>query len=63
MLETERLILRPMNETDIDAVYEMRRDTEIMRFIREPVLNRDEAENWITLISSRWAKDGSDFAV
>jgi [ribosomal protein S5]-alanine N-acetyltransferase len=61
MLKTERLILRPMNETDIDAVYEMRRDNEIMRFIREPVLNRDEAENWINLISSRWAKDGIGF--
>jgi ribosomal-protein-alanine N-acetyltransferase len=61
MLETERLILRPMNETDIDAVYKMRRDNEIMRFIREPVTNRDEAENWINLISSRWAKDKIGF--
>ena len=61
MLETERLILRPMNETDIESVFEMRRDNEIMRFIREPVLNRDEAKNWINLISSRWSKDKIGF--
>ncbi len=61
MLETERLILRPMNEADIEAVYQMRRDDEIMRFIREPVVDRKEAENWIGLISSRWAKDKIGF--
>lgn len=61
MLETERLILRPMNEKDIDAVYKMRRDDDIMRYIREPVKSRNEAENWISLISSRWAKDKIGF--
>lgn len=61
MLETERLILRPMNASDIDDVFEMRRDDEIMRFIREPVLSRREAENWINMISSRWAKDKIGF--
>jgi RimJ/RimL family protein N-acetyltransferase len=61
MLETERLILRPMNAGDIEAVYEMRRDREIMRYIREPVQSREEAENWINLISSRWAKDKIGF--
>lgn len=61
MLETDRLILRPMNEDDIESVYQMRRDEDIMRYIREPVHSREEAENWITLISSRWAKDRIGF--
>lgn len=61
MLETDRLILRPMNENDIDPVYEMRRDRDIMRFIREPVTNRAEAENWVNLISSRWAVERIGF--
>lgn len=61
MLETERLILRPMNESDIEDVYKMRRDDEIMRFIREPVASRKEAEDWINMISSRWAKDEIGF--
>lgn len=61
MLETERLILRPMNESDIEDVYKMRRDDEIMRFIREPVMSRKEAEDWINMISSRWAKDEIGF--
>lgn len=60
-IETERLILRPMNCEDIESVYEMRRDKEIMRFIREPVTDQREAENWINLISSRWTKDRIGF--
>lgn len=50
-----------MNAGDIEAVYEMRRDEEIMRYIREPVLSRSEAENWVNLISSRWAADRIGF--
>lgn len=61
MLETERLILRPMTEADIEDVFILRRDDEVMRYIREPVLSRREAEDWINLISSRWAKDEIGF--
>ena len=54
MLETERLILRPMNENDADSVFAMRSDANVMRFIRAPQTNRSEAQGWINLISSRW---------
>lgn len=54
MLETERLILRPFTQTDVEAVFTMRSDAEIMHFIRAPQ-NRAESENWIKLVSSRWA--------
>ena len=53
LLETDRLFLRPMNETDIDAIFVMRSDIEVMRYIREPQ-NRNEAVNWVKLVSSRW---------
>lgn len=54
MLETERLFLRRFNENDVDAVFAMRRDADLMRFIREPQTNRAEAESWVKLVSSRW---------
>ncbi len=60
MLETERLILRPLVETDVDAIYTMRSDADVMHFIREPQ-NRDESANWVELVSSRWATEQIGF--
>ena len=60
MLETERLILRPLKESDTDAVYAMRSDKDVMRYIREPQ-NRAENESWIRLISSRWETEKIGF--
>lgn len=60
MLETKRLILRRMNETDTDSVFAMRRDADVMRFIRQPQ-NRAETENWIRLVSSRWETEKLGF--
>lgn len=53
MLETERLIMRPLAESDVDEIFAMRSDEEIMRFIREPQ-GRDESFDWIKLVSGRW---------
>ena len=61
MFETERLILRKFNETDVDAVYAMRSDADLMRFIREPQTNHAEAESWINLVSSRWETEKIGF--
>lgn len=61
MLETERLILRRMNESDIDEIFVMRTDKDVMRYIREPVAKRKEAENWINLVSSRWEDEKIGF--
>lgn len=60
MLETERLILRPLDERDVDAIYAMRSDANVMRFIREPQ-NRKESADWVKLVSSRWAKERIGF--
>lgn len=61
MFETNRLILRPMNKTDAEAVFAMRSDENVMRFIRPPQTNRSEAEDWINLVSSRWEKEKIGF--
>lgn len=60
MFETERLILRVLTENDVERIFALRGDAEMMRFIREPQ-NRAESENWIKLISSRWETDKIGF--
>lgn len=61
MLETARLILRPFDKNDVDSVFAMRSNTDVMRFIREPQTRRDEAESWINLVSSRWETEKIGF--
>ncbi len=60
MLETDRLILRRLDERDVDRIFAMRSDPEVMRFIRAPQ-NRAESVNWLNLVSSRWASDRIGF--
>jgi len=60
MFETDRLILRPLVETDVDAIFAMRSDPQVMRFIRAPQ-NRSETVNWLELVSSRWESDRIGF--
>lgn len=61
MLETKRLILRPMSDADIEPIFAMRKDENVMRFIREPVKKREEAKKWIDLVSSLWADEKIGF--
>lgn len=61
MLETNRIFLRPMKREDVEPIFAMRSDTDIMRFIRVPAIKRSEAENWINLVSSRWADEKIGF--
>lgn len=60
MFETERLCLRQFNESDTEAVFAMRSDADVMRFIREPQ-NINETVNWIKLVSSHWADEKIGF--
>jgi RimJ/RimL family protein N-acetyltransferase len=60
MFETERLIVRPIDERDIDEIFAMRSDSEVMRFIREPQ-NREESISWVKLVSSRWETEQIGF--
>jgi ribosomal-protein-alanine N-acetyltransferase len=60
MLETERLILRRFDENDTDAVFALRSDAEMMRFIRAPQ-KRPESVNWLKLVSSLWETEKIGF--
>jgi ribosomal-protein-alanine N-acetyltransferase len=60
MFETERLLLRRFNENDVEAIYRMRSDADMMRYIREPQ-NRAESTNWVKLVSSLWEKEKIGF--
>ncbi len=60
MFETDRLILRRLDERDVDEIFAMRSDPEVMRFIRAPQ-NRIETVNWLNLVSSRWESDHIGF--
>jgi RimJ/RimL family protein N-acetyltransferase len=61
MLETERLFLRKLRAEDIDEIFEMRSDEELMRYIRAPQTKREESLNWIRLISEKWEPEGIGF--
>lgn len=60
MFETARLLMRPMLESDVDAIFAMRSDEEIMRFIREPQ-GLSESFDWIQLVSERWESEKLGF--
>lgn len=61
MLETERINLRPMTKQDAEPIFAMRSDADVMRFIRAPIAKLAEAENWINLVSGRWADEKIGF--
>lgn len=60
MFETERLIIRRMDDRDLGDIYAMRSDADVMQYIRAPQ-NRVEAANWIKLVSSKWEPHGLGF--
>lgn len=61
MLETNRLFLRRMSNADVEYIFAMRSDKDVMRFIRSAETSRKATENWIALISSRWETDKIGF--
>lgn len=61
MFETDRLIIRHFTNEDADAVFGMRSDENVMRFIRPTQTEINEAQNWIELVSSRWQDERIGF--
>ncbi len=58
-LETERLLLRPFREGDIDAYAAMCADTEVMRYIGSRlVLSRDDAWRQMAMFAGHWQLRG-----
>jgi len=58
--ETERIILRPFEAADVDAIAHMRADPEFMRYIK-PTETRQQAISWMQLVSRYWQTDNYGF--
>lgn len=54
MIETERLILRPFREEDIELVYRIYSDPEILHFTPYDTRNRKETEEFLEKIIRDW---------
>ena len=61
MLETKRLILRKLKESDIDDIFSMRKDPNIMRYIREPQTDIESSVKWIKMMADKWDSDKIGF--
>lgn len=61
MIETDRLLLRPPTLEDADAVYRMRSDPELMRFIGGKALSREEAWQRLLRSAGHWSLLGYGF--
>jgi RimJ/RimL family protein N-acetyltransferase len=57
VLQTERLVLREMEPTDLDFVASMLADPEVMRFYPK-CYTRAESAEWLARQRSRYASDG-----
>lgn len=56
---TERLLLRPFRESDLDVVYALHGDPRTSRFRRDgPLRSLDEARELLTLWMSDWSQNG-----
>lgn len=60
VFETERLILRPFENADADAIFALRSDAAFMRFIKEPE-TRAESDAWLRMVSRYWKSDNIGF--
>jgi RimJ/RimL family protein N-acetyltransferase len=50
-LETERLLLRPLRQTDLEAYAAMCADPEVMRYLSDrAVLNREDAGRQLAML-------------
>ena len=58
-LETERLVLRPFRQTDLEAYAAMCADPEVMRYLGDrAVLNREDAWRQLAMLVGHWSLRG-----
>ena len=61
-IKTERLLLRPMNVSDLEIVHEYASDTENTKYLRfGPNESVEETTAFLSGIEKEWAKDAPDF--
>lgn len=57
ILETQRLILRPLEITDVDGFFKMNNNPNVNRFLRNPILTKEDAEKYIEKIRTEYVKN------
>jgi RimJ/RimL family protein N-acetyltransferase len=59
-VETSRLTLRPFVAADFDAIYAMRSDAEVVRYLYGETLSPDETRDLLTtkMAGAAWAREG-----
>lgn len=58
-LQTQRLIIRDIEKTDVEGIFALDSDPEVLRFIGTPVMKeRSEAENVIAWIRKQYQENG-----
>lgn len=58
VLETERLILRPLELSDADDFFEMNDNPNVNRYLRNPIKTKTDAETYIQKIINEYQKNG-----
>lgn len=60
LLRTERLTLRQLMQTDVNAIFALRSDSEINKYLeRQPSRTLEDAENFINMITVKITKNES----
>lgn len=57
-IETQRLILRKLEEADFDRMFLMDSDPEVMKYLGKPVINVDESKEAIKMIQKQYEENG-----
>ncbi|MEV5966509.1 GNAT family N-acetyltransferase [Kribbella sp. NPDC051952] len=61
MRTTERLLLRPFREEDLEPWAALNTDPEVMKYLGEQLLSREQADEIAEGVNERYAKDGTGF--
>lgn len=57
-IETQRLILRKLEEEDAERMFRMDSDPEVMKYLGTPVKNREESKEIIRMIQKQYEENG-----
>src|SRR6478672_3041076 len=58
IFETPRLLLRPLEVSDVDDFFEMNNNPNVNRYLRNPLLNKLDVANYIDKIRDEYQKNG-----
>lgn len=58
VLETERLLLRPLELSDVDAFFKMNNNPNVNKFLRNPITTKIEAKKYIQKIIDEYGRNG-----